>query len=290
MELYSRRLKSTERVGSYLDSIRRTQEELMHPDEELAQIVTTNAGGVYPDLLFDPAEPATVKSKRQVELDETDEDDDPLQKTTRRFSSIVRHESLADVKKRTRATNVAKWGTGRENALKAATRQKKTVNIRRDFTCFVKTRSSVSRALRMANGALQPADMEGGVQITVVNEWNQLKEDLLIEQVLYVATAAPNLLSLDYVQKCGFGLTMSQDQKTCWLTQPELKLYFDKVDGIYRMKPPRRVAACGAIFAEDSSERHGRFCHAKMHLVGSTVKNQLRNDERSRFASFDSVP
>ncbi|DBA04215.1 TPA: LOW QUALITY PROTEIN: hypothetical protein N0F65_004323, partial [Lagenidium giganteum] len=340
------------RPGSYVGSIRRWQDERRNeaplPDEERAQMMITNAGGLYPDLpweqtdLIRPNRPWSLreaqlrfkaaerhrnafqqadrgkhrdhrstrqqhnsdrgekaapgrskskvnhrkgKSKRQVELDETDDDDEPPQKT-RRLGSDIRHDSLADVKKRIRCNKsrqVGHWASecpensdsseedsGRATAILGMVLSKPTaslgsemiewvldrgsqVNTCRDFTCFVETRSSVSRELRMANSALQAVDMEGDMQITVVNEWNQLKEDRLIEQVLYVLTAAANLLSIDHMQRFGI---FSKDQKTCWLTKPKLKLQLDKVDGIYRMETPR----------QDSSVWHGHFCHANMHL------------------------
>ncbi|GMF55323.1 unnamed protein product [Phytophthora fragariaefolia] len=91
--------------------------------------------------------------------------------------------------------------------------------------------------LSFANGTVQSAVVCGSVLLRVCNQVIGELEDKLLENVMYIANAQVNIISLGYMQMEGrFKLVCSDDQRTAWLSKPGTYLRFDMRDNIYRLR------------------------------------------------------
>lgn len=116
--------------------------------------------------------------------------------------------------------------------------------------------------------------------MNVMNEHTQQREKRVLNEVYYSQHAAINLISLDYMQvKGGYILHVSDDQRTCYLTNDNMQLKFVKTDGLYRMRVPRATKMCSSVRTKPSSPTsalrplHHRLDHAAMSTTKSMVSS-----------------
>lgn len=91
-------------------------------------------------------------------------------------------------------------------------------NVCNDLSLFTSLSDQTTSQLSFANGTVQSAVVCGSVLLRVCNQVTGELEDKLLENVMYIANAQVNIISLGYMQMEGrFKLMCSDDQRTASL-------------------------------------------------------------------------
>lgn len=169
------------------------------------------------------------------------------------------------------------------------------INLCGDLSCFSSVEHGDSGDLKTALGQTETLTAHGSVVMKVFNELSGQWEQRRLDEVHYSPNAHVNLMSLGYMQMCGFAANFSSDQCTVWLTKTGTKLRFDRLDKLYRMRVKRSFQLVAAV--EDRKNTmgllHNRLGHVNMktirELASSGVDFGLNVNVKS-LAAYDCLP
>ncbi|OWZ09592.1 Integrase, catalytic core protein [Phytophthora megakarya] len=170
-------------------------------------------------------------------------------------------------------------------------------SITRDLSLYTELHNDAVSELKFGNGTVERAQL-GTVSILVKNQHTGKHEERLLEDVSYSKTAPYNLISQTYLQfRCGFKVTLSDDQLITWLTKDSLKLRFDYDRGHYRMWTSRTSKAVLSVKTSQVENPmallHNRLGHANMDTIQAMAAQKYKfgiNTQQQSFAPYECVP
>jgi hypothetical protein len=159
------------------------------------------------------------------------------------------------------------------------------INVCGKLDLFDSLCEGVTSRLDFAKGTSEHATTSGNMLVCVMNQDTAKEEERMLEDVVYAPTAPNNIISLCYMQMvAGFRFRCSSDQRTAWLEKPGIKLKFDMINRIYRLRTKpvsssfvMRVATPSASSGRDESMEllHQRFGHMGMSTIKAMVSKHM---------------
>lgn len=170
-------------------------------------------------------------------------------------------------------------------------------SVTSDLSLFTELHHDTVSELKFGNGCVERAQV-GTVGMVVTNAHTGQKGERLLEEVSYSKNAPYNLLSQTYMQfKCGFKVSLSDDQLITWLTKGKLKLRFDYDRGHYRMRAPRLSKVVLGVTASQVENPmallHNRLGHASMDSIKAMAAQKYNfgiKFQQQSFAPYECVP